>query len=176
MNTKRKTMARADLALELEQLAAQIRSGAILTDSGRWQVPDQLDAKLAVKEKKGRFECKLALRWSTLNDYSAVDRDAIDRWQRSFKTVKKQLASAFKPVVKSLDAGQMPDPAALAALVEHSRRMTEHGADEWAEALSAYNGHLRNLVHAVETGQTTVARHEIKDLGNCMRSCHREFK
>jgi hypothetical protein len=47
---------------------------------------------------------------------------------------------------------------------------------DWAQAMQEYLDHLANLEHAVDMRQPEVMLHELRDLQNCMNSCHREFK
>ena len=47
---------------------------------------------------------------------------------------------------------------------------------EWSDAMDIYMDHLENLNHAAVSGQAEVVLHEVGDLRNCMRSCHKEFK
>ena len=60
--------------------------------------------------------------------------------------------------------------------VESSRAFAAMAEPDWANAMQEYLDHLANLEHAVANRQQEVMLHELRDLQNCMSSCHREFK
>lgn len=171
-----KKVDRLELADQLEKIAAQLRSGTFEVRGRRWTIPDALRAEIRHKEKKGRIETKLKWRWSTLADYEPPAREAVARWQESFKTIKKRLAKEFKVLQSAVKAGNIPSEEALAEFVEDSGRMAEFAEPEWQEAMHEYMDHLANLQRAVAAGQFEVVAHELRDLRNRWMACHRDFK
>lgn len=171
-----KAFTRDALADHLISLAEQLRNGELNTDGRAWTVPDTVDAKIKVKEKKGRISYRLTCHWSTLSDYDPVDRDKVDQWKQSMKSVKKKLSAAFKKLNQDVKADGLPAETTLKQMNESSTAMRRLADPEWAEAMSIYMDHLENLNHAAVSGQKAVVLHEVEDLRHCMKACHREFK
>ena len=171
-----KHLTRLELADALESFARDVRNGMVSTESGEWPVPDRIDTKFRLKEKKGRFEAKIRWRWSTAADYSPEARTNLDRWQRSLKSVKKQMTAAWKAVEKSVKAGSLPQRQAIRDLVESAIAFQRFAEPEWEEAMQEFLDHLENLERAVPNGQADVVAHEVRDLRAGMKACHRAFK
>jgi XXXCH domain-containing protein len=175
-NKIEKAFKRLELADYLEKIAGELRKGTIETEGRQWSIPESIDAKIKHKEKKGRIETKLKWRWSTLSDYDPVDREEVTRWQDSFKTLKKQMATEYKLLEKAVAGGGYPGEAILEEFIKHSNEMARFADPEWQEAMIEYQDHLENLKRAVENKQLEVVHHEIRDLRARMKACHRDFK
>ena len=175
-NKIEKAFNRLELADYLEKIAGELRSGTLEADDRQWSIPESIDAKIKHKEKKGRIETKLKWRWSTLSDYDPVDREEVTRWQDSFKTLKKQMATEYKLLEKAVAGGGYPGEAILEEFIKHSNEMARFADPEWQEAMIEYQDHLENLKRAVENKQLEVVHHEIRDLRARMKACHRDFK
>ena len=63
------TMTRLELADHLKNLSEELRRGTLAAQGRHWTVPDDLEVRMEVKEKKGRLVAKLSWSWSTLGDY-----------------------------------------------------------------------------------------------------------
>ena len=176
MNKIKKEMSRQELADCLEQLADALRKGKFETGDHRWVIPEKLHAKISHKEKKGRIDTKIKWRWSTLAQYETSAREAVVAWKDSWKAIKKRLARSFKAIEKTVAAGKMPDAQAMDAFLSESRQMAKFAEDEWQAAMDEYIDHLGTLKQAVAQNQFEVVQHEIRDLRNRMRQCHRDFK
>ncbi len=178
MKTKRnKTLERQELAALLENLARQLRDGAVSVDGHSWEVADRLTVKTRFSEKKGRFTARIKWRWSTLDAYPEEDRREIVRWKESFKTVKKELNGTFKDLLhQAKEANGMPDPETLARFADRSRAFARHAEPEWREAMEEYLDHLGNLERAVREGHPETVAHELRDIKSRVAACHREFK
>jgi len=170
------TISRLELADYLKDLSEQLRRGALAAQGRHWTVPDELDVRMEVKEKKGRLHARLSWSWSTLEDYDRGSRDEVSRWQDSMKTVKKRLGAAFKALQQAVSQDAWPDDRTLSDFVESSRAFAAMAEPDWENAMQEYLDHLANLEHAVANRQQEVMLHELRDLQNCMSSCHREFK
>lgn len=171
-----KEFSRNELAHYLTTLAEQLRAGKLTSEKGTWTVPDSLGAKVQLKEKKGRMELKFNCRWSTLEDYSQQDREQLNAWHESMKTVKKRMGSSFKEVTRAAGLGTFPDKKATEDFIATSRVFAESADPEWSDAMAEYMDHLENFIHAVEQQQLELMLHEIRDLQYRMKACHKEFK
>jgi XXXCH domain-containing protein len=170
------TMSRLELADYLTNLGQQLRQGAFAVQGRHWKVPDDLFVRLEFKEKKGHLGAKLSWSWSTLGDYDQAARQEVSRGQESLKTVKKRLGAAFKALQQAVSQGGWPEARALEEFAAASRDFAAMAEPEWATAMQEYLDHLANLEHAVANRQQEVMLHELRDLQNCMATCHREFK
>jgi len=171
-----KEFSRNELADYLTAMAEQLRAGKLSSEKGIWTVAEKIGAKIQLKEKKGRMELKLNCRWSTLGDYTREDRDQINNWRESMKTVKKRMGTSFKEVVKAADLGTFPEKKSIEDFVATSRVFAESADSEWRDAMDEYMDHLENFILAVEKQQIEVMLHEIRDLQYRMKACHKEFK
>ena len=170
------TMSRLELADYLTNLGQQLRQGAFSAQGRNWTVPDNLNVRLEFKEKKGHLGAKLSWSWSTLGDYDRAAREEVNRGQDSLKTVKKRLGAAFKALQQVVSQGGWPEARTLEDFMATSRAFAAMAEPEWATAMQEYLDHLANLEHAVANRQQEVMLHELRDLQNCMATCHREFK
>ena len=171
-----KEFSRNELADYLTTMAEQLRAGKLSSEQGIWTVPEKFGAKIQLKEKKGRIELKLNCRWSTLGDYTQQDRDQINDWHESMKTVKKRMGSSFKEVTKAAEKGAFPEKRSIEDFVATSRIFAESADPEWSDAMDEYMDHLENFIRAVKKQQLEVMLHEIRDLQYRMKACHKEFK
>jgi XXXCH domain-containing protein len=169
-------MSRLELADYLTSLAEQLRQGAFSAQGRHWTVPDNLNVRMEFKEKKGHLGAKLSWSWSTLGDYDQAAREEVSRKQDSMKTVKKRLGADFKALQQAVSQGAFPDTRTLEDFAATSRAFAAMAEPEWATAMQEYLDHLANLEHAVANRQQEVMLHELRDLQNCMATCHREFK
>jgi XXXCH domain-containing protein len=172
----KKEFNRLEMAEHLEKIARQLRSGIVDAQGRQWSVPDMFEAGIKHKEKKGRLETKLKWRWSTLAEYDPSAREAVTRWQESFKTIKKRLAQEFKALQSEVQQGNLPDAETLADFVKDSERMADFAEPEWQEAMHEYMDHLENLKRAVQRRQLDDVGHELRDLRTRWMACHRDFK
>ena len=170
------TMSRLELADYLTNLGEQLRQGAFSAQGRTWTVPDNLNVRMEFKEKKGHLGAKLSWSWSTLGDYDRAAREEISRGQDSLKTLKKRLGAAFKALQQAISQGAFPEARILEDFVATSRTFAAMAEPDWANAMQEYLDHLANLEHAVANRQQEVMLHELRDLQNCMATCHREFK
>jgi len=170
------TLTRLELADYLQNLSEQLRRGVLETHGRRWTVPDNLDVRLELKEKKGYLAAKLNWSWSTLEDYDRPAQEAVSRWQDSMQAVKKRMGASFKALQQLVRQGGFPDDKTLADFVAVSQAFAALAEPDWQGAMQEYLDHLANLQHAVANRQQEVMLHELRDLQAAMSSCHREFK
>lgn len=171
-----KELTRDELAEHLVALADQLKKGGLTMEKRTWTVPDSLLVRIKVKEKKGRISYRLSCQWSTLGDYDTAERDKVDQWKLSLKSVKKELSTAFNKLNQDVKTSGLPSERTVKQLTDSSVAMKQLADPEWSDAMDIYMDHLENLNHAAESGQKEVVLHEVNDLRNCMRSCHKEFK
>jgi len=170
------TMSRLELADYLTSLSQQLRQGAFAAQGRHWTVPDELCVRMEFKEKKGHLGAKLSWSWSTRGDYDPAARQEVSRGQESLKTVKKRLGADFKALQQTVNQGGFPEARTLEDFAATSRAFAAMAEPEWATPMQEYLDHLANLEHAVANRQLEVMLHELRDLQNCMATCHREFK
>jgi XXXCH domain-containing protein len=174
-NTEKK-LSKEEIAKQLEELAHSIRKGHFSSGNTALSIPDEIDAKIRLKEKKGRFEAKLKLRWSTLKDYDQSARKELDDWHDSKKSIKKRMMSAYKNILRTVKDQQFPERTDIEQLMESSQAFFEIADSEMEDAMKEFMGHLENLKQARASELLNVVQHEITDIGYRMRNCHREFK
>ena len=173
---KERKLGRLELADYLGEMSRQLKEGRLEAEGRTWTVPDQVEVKLELKEKHGRLQAKLSWRWETLKEYGQASREAVTRWQGSFKEAKIRLAACFKKVQQAAAQGLCPDDRAVMDLVEASQAFQQFSRPEWQGRMQEYLDHLANLERAVAGRRLEEALHELQDLKNCMISCHQEFK
>jgi XXXCH domain-containing protein len=170
------TLSRQNLADYLEDWARGLRQGQLEVEGATWSVPEEVEAKLNLKEKKGRLVLKLKCTWETLPEYKLEAREPVVRWQESFKTLKNRLGSHFKELQQAVVQGKFPDAQVLADFVADSQALAKMAEPEWQESMQAYLEHLAALERAVAGRDLEAVRHEVADLRTAMATCHREFK
>ena len=175
-NKIEKVISPQELAEQLEQIAAALKRGFVEVGGRQWSVPDKLDAKIKHKEKRGRFSSKIKFRWSSLPDYDATAKEEVVQWEESFKTLKKRMAGELKALQKDIDGERYPDKDTLMDFVRDSLYMARTAEPEWQDSMAEYLDHLENLQRAMENHQLEVVRHELRDIMNRMKQCHRELK
>ncbi len=169
------TLSRQELADYLENLAQGLRQGQLEVEGNTWTVPEEMETKLSLKEKKGRLSLKLRFRWETLPEYKPEARETVARWQEPFKTLKKRLGGHFKELQQAVQQGKLPDPQTLENFVADAQAMARMAEPEWQEPLQAFLDHLAALQRAVASKDLEATRHEVLDLRVAMVTCHREF-
>ncbi len=167
---------RRELGDYLITLGEQIRQGTFQAEGKNWPVPDEVEAEIHLKEKKGKITTKLKWQWSTFTTYNQKALQEVSDWQASFKAVKGRLTKAFKELQRQASQGQFLSEAVLRDFVEGSQALAKLGEPEWEGAMREYLDHVHNLQLAVEKRQWEMVRHELRDLAACMAACHREFK
>ena len=171
-----KEFSRDELADYLTNLAEMLRRGKLSSEKSMWTVPERLEGKIQLKEKKGRMELKLHCRWSTLEDYTQQDRAQIIDWHRSMKSVKKRMGTSFKEITRAAAMGEFPDKKSVEDFVATSRIFAESAEPDWQDAMEEYMDHLENFIRAIDEQQREVMLHEIRDLQYRMKACHKEYK
>jgi len=172
----KQTLSRQSLADYLENLARGLRQGKVDLEGKAWAVPEEVEADLHFKEKRGRLVLKLKCGWATMPEYKPGAREPIVRWQESFQTVKKRLGARFKEMQQAVAQGRIPDPKVLADFTTDSQTMTRMAEPEWHEAMQSYLEHLAALERAASGRDLAAVQHEMADLHAAMVACHREYK
>lgn len=177
MQTFKKTrLKRGKLIETLEELVRQLKSGALLFNDHQWTVPEELEAHLELKEKKGRLRGKLKWHWSTLDDYAVANRQQVTHWQTSFKAVKKEMSRTFAALAKAGQQETFPRTELLQQFVDAAEAFQGMADPDWKTAMNEYHDHIENLRRAVRDQRMPDFQHELRDLKARMRACHREFK
>jgi amphi-Trp domain-containing protein len=148
---------RQELADYLENLAQQVRSGAFQVQGAPRQVPERLNTKIELKEKKGYVSAKVRFRWAVLNEYDEKTRAKMVRQQEDFKGLKQQLAQVFAELLKSIEQEAFP-------------------AESKVTHLQEYLDHVENLHLALKNKQLEMFQHELRDLKVRVKACHQEYR
>lgn len=170
------TLTREALAQHLETLAAQLRSGTLAVEGAQWTLPQTVETRIQVKEKKGQIRHKVEWRCSTLESYEPEAVEVVARWRSSLKDAKKAMARMFKELKKAVAAGGLPNEAILTEFERHSAAFLELAEPEWRHATEEFMGHLENLRAACRLGHQEIVQHELRDLETRMVSCHRDLR
>jgi XXXCH domain-containing protein len=168
--------AREELAAHFEDLAAQLRKGCFPTGAETLPVPESLNVKWNLKEKKHHVACKLEWRWAIPDHGKLRDRPAeAGELPSGFKQIKKSLARVFRSLKQSVNQGTAPNDRLLEEFENLSRAFVAQARPEWERAAREYVGHMENLFGAIRDGRTEAMVHEIQDLQARMVACHKEF-
>ncbi len=165
---------RQELSDYLENLAQQIRSGSFQVQGTRRGVPEQLETKIEVKEKKGRVSAKVRFQWSVLDEYDDKTRAKLMRRQKDFKGIKKQLAEVFSELLESAEQWVLPPESKVLSFVELSKEFSGLADPDWDSEVQEYLDHVENLYLALKNGQVEMFQHELRDLKIIVKACHVE--
>jgi XXXCH domain-containing protein len=167
---------RMELAEHLETLAKKLRLGKFrLKDQDR-RVPDRLEAKIKVKEKRGEVGVKVHFQFPVLAAYDEATAAEIVQRQMSFKEVKKKLGHVFGELLRALTLVAFPQEATVQQYLDLSQELARYADPAWAAEMQEYLDHTENLRLAFQNRQFEMFQHELRDLQNRMKICHREFK
>jgi len=165
---------REELADFLENLAQQVRSGAVEVEGKSWGVPERLDTKIEIGEKKGCVNAKLRFRWSVVDEYDEKTRARILRRQQDFKELKNQLAEVFSELLSLSQLWVLPAESKVMRFIELSRELADFTDPDWESEMKEYLDHVDNLYLALKNGQLEMFLHELRDLKVLVKACHRE--
>ena len=165
---------REELADFLENLAQQLRSCSFEVEGTQRGVPEQLDTKIEIKEKKGCVNAKVRFRWSVLDEYDEKTRAKMLRRQRDFKEVKNQLAEVFSELLNLAQLWVLPAESKVMRFVELSKEFSGFADPDWESEYQEYMSHVDNLYSAVKDRNLDVFERELRDLKVLVKSCHWE--
>jgi XXXCH domain-containing protein len=166
--------AREELADYLEKLAQQLRRGFFEVEGTQRGVPEHLETKIEVKEKKGCVNAKLRFRWSVLNEYDEKTRAQMARQQKDFREVKNQLAEVFSELLELANLWVLPAESKVMRFVELSQEFSTFTDPDWENELQEFLDHVNNLCAAVQNRNLDVFERELRDLKVLVKACHRE--
>jgi XXXCH domain-containing protein len=170
-----KRCSRMELADFLASLAQQLRTGVMEAQGRGVRVPEEVEAKIHLEEKKGRFEGKISWRWPSPGEAGRVSGKAAPL-PGSLKEIKGRMGSAFAEIKKAAGQGEYPDGKTLKDFVESSQKFREWARPEWQEAMEQFLDHVKNLQAAVDRGEREAMVRALEALAKSMALCHREFK
>jgi XXXCH domain-containing protein len=165
---------RLELADFLEHLAKQLRSGSFEVEGKNWGVPEHLDTKIEIREKKGCVNAKLRFRWSVVDEYDEKTRAKILRRQQDFKDLKNQLAEVFSELLGLAQLWVLPAESKVMRFIELSKEFAGFADPDWESEMKEYLDHVDNLYLALKNGQLEMFLHELRDLKVLVKACHRE--
>jgi XXXCH domain-containing protein len=167
---------RLELAQHLETLAKKLRLGKVRLRDQEFQMPELLTAQIKLKEKDGQIKVKLSLAFPVQAAPDAAAVAAQERRQMSFKEVKKQLGAVFGELLKAATSGALPQESRIEAFLKLSREFARQADPAWAQEIQEFLDHVENLRLAFQNRQADMFQHELRDLQNRMKICHRDFK
>ena len=168
---------RHELANHLEDMAAQLRLGSIPFGSETLEVPENIEVRSSIKEKRHAVAYKLEWRWAPPEGSRVTaSQSDVGRLPSSFKQVKKDLARAFRAIKQAVSEGLTPDDRLLSEFDSLSRAFAAQADPEWERAAREYLGHMENLFRSIRDGRHEAAVHEIHDLQTRMVACHKELR
>lgn len=167
---------RLELAEHLEALAKKLKMGKIRLGTQDFFVPELLAAKIKLQEKAGQVKFKLRLAFPVQAAPHAAAAEELARRQMSFTEVKKRLAAAFGELLKAATSGALPEEGLVQSYLELSAQFARHADPAWGAEMQEYLDHVENLRLAFQNRQVEMFRHELRDLQNRMKICHRDFK
>lgn len=165
---------REELADYLENLAQQLRSSSFEVEGTQRGVPDHLETKIEVKEKKGCVNAKVRFRWSVLNEYDEKTQAQMARQQKDFREVKNQLAEVFSELLDLAQMWVLPAESKVMRFMELSKEFAGFADPDWESEMQEYLDHLDNLYLALQNRQLEMFQHELRDLKILVKACHRE--
>jgi XXXCH domain-containing protein len=165
---------RQELADYLENLAQQLRSGSFEVEGKPWGVPDRLDTKIEIQEKKGCVNAKVRFRWSVLDEYDEKTRSRMIRRQQDFKDIKNQLAEVLSELMGLAQLWVLPAESKVMRFVELSREFAKFADPDWETEMKEYLDHVDNLHTALKKGQMEMFLHVLSDLKALVRTWPRE--
>jgi XXXCH domain-containing protein len=165
---------RQELADYLEKLAQQLRRGSFEVEGKPWNVPERLDTKIEVQEKKGCVNAKVRFRWSVLDEYDEKTRSRMVRRQQDFKDLKDQLTEAFSELLGLAQLWVLPAESKVMRFVELSKELNSFADPDWETEMKEYLDLVNNLHDALKKGQMEMFLHVLSDLKGLIRTCHRE--
>jgi XXXCH domain-containing protein len=167
---------RLELAQHLEALAKKLKMGKVRLGEQDFLMPELLTAKIKLREKAGQVKVKLRLAFPVQAALDAVAAQELARRQVGFKEVKKRLGAAFGELLKSATSMTLPEESQVKSYLELSAEFTRHADPAWGAEMQEYLDHVENLRLAFENRQVEMFQHELRDLQNRMKICHRDFK
>jgi amphi-Trp domain-containing protein len=150
----KRSFQRQELADYLENLAQQLRRGSFEVEGKPWGVPELLDTKIDIQEKKGCVNAKVRFRWSVLDEYDEKTRSRMIRRQQDFKDLKNQLTEVFSELLGLAQLWVLPA--------------------DWETEMKEYLDLVDNLYDTLKKGQMEMFLHILSDLKALVRTCHRE--
>jgi XXXCH domain-containing protein len=166
---------RQELADFLENLARQVRSGSFQVQGTQREVPERLETKIELKEKKGRVIAKVRFRWAVLAEYDDKTRAEMVRRQEDFKALKNQLAEMFSDLLNSAELGLFPAESKMMQFVALSKEFSGLADPDWESEMQEYLDHVDNLYLSWKNKQLEMFHHELRDLKVRVKACHQEY-
>lgn len=166
---------REELADYLENLARQVRSGSFKVEGARREVPQKLETRIELKEKRGRVIAKVRFRWDVLAEYDHKTRAEIVRRQEAFKEVMHKLATVFSDLLETKEEGLFPAESKVMEFMALSKEFSDLADPDWESEIQEYMDHVENLYLTLKNKQLDMFQHELRDLKIRVKACHQEF-
>ena len=166
---------RQELADFLEDLARQVREGTLQVQGARRELPEALETKIEVREKKGSIIAKVRFRWPVVTAYDEETQAEIVSRQEAFKAFKNQLAASFSEMLNAIEIGLFPAESTVLKFMALSKEFADFADPDWESELQEYQDHVENLYLTFQNKQLEMFNHELRDLKVRIKACHQEF-
>jgi XXXCH domain-containing protein len=166
---------RQELADYLENLARQVRRGAVKVQGRQREVPERLETKIEVKEKMGLVSAQVRFRWAVTDQDEDRKRAEKLRRKGDFKELMTQLAEVFSELLKSADQEVFPAEGTMIQFLELSKGFSTLADPDWEKGMEDYLDHVKNLFLAFKNRQLELFHHELRHLKECVKACHQEY-
>lgn len=162
---------RQELADYLADLSRQLQGGKLSAGGHTWLVPEEMDAKIHLKQEDGSMVAKIRISWPATEGAQAVRGEPT-----GLKAVKGRLSTVFKELQRLIVEGVFPDEQTMRVFANEVHFFARYVKPEWQSALNDFLVHVKNLQQAVANRQLESMQQELDALVDGMIVCHREFK
>lgn len=167
---------RQELAQHLEALARKLRMGRVRLGEMDFLMPELVTAKIKLSEKDGQVKVKMRLAFPVQTAPDVAAGEELARRQLGFTEMKKRLGASFGELVKASASSVLPEASRVQAYLDLSAAFARQADPAWGAEMQEYLDHVENLRLAFQNRQVEMFRHELRDLQNRMKICHRDFK
>lgn len=182
-HTKKLTMAPAEAARLLRELADELEGGTLKVGSEGAAPGDELRVKVSGKSKEGSASLALKLQWKTEAAAKEAESDLEDDFTPpagceipSYKNIKKGMGSTFKKIRARLREGQIPEECLVELFHRDAELMLHYPKKGRPADIAAFNELSAAFVSAVESGEMEAVQRSVAALAEAEKSCHRKYK
>jgi XXXCH domain-containing protein len=182
-DTRKLTLAPAEAARLLRELADQLEGGTLKVGADGAAPEDELKVKVSGKSKEGAASLALKLQWK----YSAGPGEAVPdpgdgSTQQtaceipSYRSIKKGMGSTFKKIKSRLREGHLPEECLVELFHRDAELMLHYPKKGRAADIAAFNELSAAFVSAVEAGDLEAVQRSVAALAAAEKSCHGQYK
>ncbi len=172
----------ADIANELNRLAEEILSATMTISGEPLHVGDSLSLVIKKQLKKGVVTCDFLLQTKLASDaLTPKSGKAIQPERKSYKAaggkkVKKDVSRLWKEVVKSVNAGTVPDSVCVSDLLKSCEDYNLNANSAWADLWRDCCNEIKKCTNAAQNGDFDSAKETVGVVNRLTKECHKKFK